>query len=402
MSFQRSHGRVIIVRMCASWLRNNFFEIESDRQLHFYGILLAFTHFLSFFFWWPMDFANRSLVCFPVFPQCRMLDGFWRDWASVYLLALAGCALGSMVLFYRRSIRRALGLLALASCLRLFFHLSDYKLMGNYHYMSHLVILAFFFLPEKRNTIRCLIVLFYLAAGLIKINTDWLSGLALPSRSFFQGQLAEVLSALVILLEMAGSLVLLSSHWQRRSMALGCFVLFHFISWYFVGFFYPLLMLSLLGAFVLFPGGSRLPRGISARLALGLFVIAQILPWIWDRNSGITGQWRILSLNMMDSRAVCETRYILESRSGWIEHVKSFEKAGLRIQCDWVLVADYGEKLCSEHRGREGFEDIIVDHQVRRASDHSWIDQKTFSGICDRPLKVNVFGIVSQPGGDLR
>src|SRR5690606_26596368 len=88
---------------------------------------------------------------------------------------------------------------------------ADYRFMGNYHYMPFLVSTVFLFIPQKKTTILYTIVIFYISAGLLKLDTEWLSGSALLENFFVGGEILEWLLAYTILFEVLVVMLTLSN-----------------------------------------------------------------------------------------------------------------------------------------------------------------------------------------------
>ena len=160
----------------------------------------------------------------------------------------------------------------------------DYRFMGNYHYMPFLVSFMFLFIPQKLFFIPLLLVCFYFFAGLLKVsNLDWLTGLAFPENLdfplFFNENIKLILCFYVVCLEIIGvwCLVFIQTNCKGKEL-LNTFaffrrktatkkirsrniktiwkimiyfqlILFHALSYFIVGYFYPLIMFCLLSLF---------------------------------------------------------------------------------------------------------------------------------------------------------
>src|SRR5690606_33730392 len=157
-------------------------------------------------------------------------------------------------------------LLLLATGLKAFVYLNDYRFMGNFHYMHYWALVAFLFILDKIRTLQFLIVFFYVAASLLKFNLEWLSGAAMLRETFLQGKWLEWACYYVVLLESFFVWGLLSRKPRLFGLTFGQIVLFHLYSFLVVGFYYPSIMACLLSILVLSRHYKELPssfRGLS-------------------------------------------------------------------------------------------------------------------------------------------
>lgn len=378
-----------------SFFRKNLSEITASRSLQYFGAALFFSHLVTAFFWFKNDY-DRSPLCWSFFPSCKTWTPFLQSIATPLIVLYGILAVVGMGLFLFRKPKAACVLFAFLSIFKLIFHLSDYRLMGNYHYMSHIINFLFLFFLDKKNTIRLFIVLFYFSAGLIKFNTDWLSGEAMLREPLIKGKLLELSCAYVIVLELAFSFLLLSKDKRLRIFALIQFIAFHIFSWHIVGYFYPTILFSMLTIFILAREPFQWPRPLTNTAAAAIMMLAQLYPLIFEPQSSLNGRGRILSLNMLDSRAVCETRLFITYKNKIVEYNPTFPNYGIRIHCDPVLILDTVKKTCADMKDQSGFVDITLDHQVRRSSSMEGIEQITFKNVCQHPLQISFLGRVYQ------
>src|SRR5262249_27107548 len=117
----------------------------------------------------------------------------------------------------------------------------DYRLRLNQQYMAVWVAAVFLFVPDRRRVLQYLIVAFYVAAGLLKLNADWLSGAALlGSRPLFvPPAFVPAACAYVVVLELVVALGLLARRDWVFWTAYAQILAFHLASWAVVDFFYP-------------------------------------------------------------------------------------------------------------------------------------------------------------------
>jgi hypothetical protein len=274
--------------------------------------------------------------------------------------------------------------LTAATVLKVLFYFIDYREMGNYHYMPHLAIAVFLLIPNKIETLRFLIVAFYLGAGVLKFNVEWLSGSAIFGHPWLKESALVVGCFGVVLLEMIGSLGLLSRQKWVFGGALVGFAAFHLFSWHLVGFFYPLVMFCLLSIFVLAWIGHRqsdrplldiadlrkLPPSTIAVLAV--FATMQAPPFFAKTDSAITGELRLTSLNMFDARSRCNSHvWIHRQEDGkpvTIDLQNPLNDLGIRIHCEPWVYREYVRSLCALGPRDPGFRDIDIDLTARRSS----------------------------------
>ena len=156
-------------------------EIQNSEVLKIYGAFLGLTHVLTFFYWNLFSFfvnsQSHTPLCYPFFPNCDLLQHlmpttFW----SVILLFYLFVSLFSIWFFLdKNQIKKAYFLLILATFIKLTLYLSNYNFTNDYHFMVHLVLFVYFFIPHKKSNIQYLISAFYVTAGFSKINPDWLT-----------------------------------------------------------------------------------------------------------------------------------------------------------------------------------------------------------------------------------
>lgn len=371
-------------------------SIMPPRSYRLFGAALALTHLTTAFFWTRYHLDSES-ICWAFWPTCMswvsLISPFYRPVIAVY----AALSVFSAGLFLFGPWRPARLFFAALCFLKLLIQLSDYRMMGNYHYMTNIVGFSFAFLPEIENMSRLWLVLFYFSAGIIKFNTDWLSGEALIHTPPISGKALEFALAWAVMLETVLVFLLLRT---KRDLVFWWVLLqllvFHLFSWPVVGYFYPVIMLIMLTAFLIFTEPFRFPRSWWCRGAVLIFGAAQLWPLLAEPDSSLNGRWRLISLNMLDARAVCETRFFLRSRRQTVEYEPDFSRRGLRIACDPLVVLDRLHKTCLDQMKSADFLDIDLDHQVRRSSDASHTSQLTYTNVCSRPLSLTWYGAVVQ------
>ena len=287
-----------------------------------YGACLAAIHLLTFLYWTSSGaasrlLADRSPVCWPFFENCAVGHGLAKSTVTIVMWLYAiGAAAATLAFFRRRSIGLALALLTIVNLGKGAIFVLDYRFMGNYHYMPFIITFLYLTWPNPRRVIPYVLVAFYVSAGSLKLDREWLSGAALIAPTWLSGKLLEMACAYVALLELVVVLGLLSSRRWLRWGVFGQLVAFHAYSWHVVGFFYPCVMGLLLAYFPMSwredPDqalGLELASGRAGwpvYTVLAIYTAAQAAPSLFPGDSAITGEGRIFALNMMDARVECD------------------------------------------------------------------------------------------------
>lgn len=285
-----------------------------------------------------------SRVCWSFLPGCEgWAPSFAMTQALAVLMILCGAAATVLFVFRRTSGIAAL-VLGAAVVAKLAVFLQDYRFMGNYHYMPFWMLAVFAFASRRLEVGVVMLGLFYFFAGLLKFNVEWLSGAAMIRPPVISGKLLEWATALVVVLECVLVFGLWSSRRRLRRAVWLAFAAFHLFSWHIVGFFYPLVMFAML-AFVWFlPSGTVVnwrTWGVRDWALPALFVIAQLIPAFLFPRSAVTGEGRLLALNMFDAKTVCQSSLVWEKGSERVEFPSRVEGLGVRLHCDpqvhWAL-----------------------------------------------------------------
>lgn len=341
------------------FLRSGFDEFK-DPVVRYFGVALALIHLVTIGFYLQHSVleiaASDFPVCWPFFPNC--FD--WPAWSSVftksYLTVYGVFAAASAFLFFSNRLRLAWVLSALSLVLKFGLLFKDYRMMGNYHYMIQIAHLLFLLYPLKRQVIGVALVGFYVAAGTLKFNFEWLSGAALLEEPIVKGWLLVFLCAYVVILEMIVSFALMSTNRKIFALALAQFLVFHIYSYGQVGFFYPVVMIGLLSIFYL-PRILNVPatqfghwNRAGVLIPVLVFVLAQFVPAafsgrVFGGESAITGEGRIFSLNMFDARTDCQITERAHFGADTVETDVKFRY--MRIRCDPISVVGLQRARCA-------------------------------------------------------
>lgn len=336
--------------------------MRDDPALRLYGAALACVQAVVAL-WWSGGRAAHHLgpdadpICWPVFQDCFA----WREAMAAQLDWLLPVMLGSSVLVAalfaaRRTVVLGCAGLVVLKLAELAVLFGDFRLRGNQHYMALLALLVFLLAPRRRDALRVLLVSIYVAAGLLKLNPERISGAGLYRPVWFFDTPALVTAACVyvIVLELGVVWGLLA---RRRWLfwgALGQFVLFHVFSWPVVGFFYPLVMFGLLAIFPacrLWPPVDRSPHGLLGRLFTGragasvyataaIFALLQLPPVLTPGDPALTGEGRLVALHMFDARIRCRSYLRVHDGRRAPRSVSLEGRLNERIACDpWVMLS---------------------------------------------------------------
>jgi hypothetical protein len=393
-------------------LRRGFAEIEASPALHRFGALLALSHVVTLVFWTVSRDLGRllgqspeSAICWPFFEDCWRLRPVPRAAVHAALVVYGALAVGGTVLFLgRRAWRRwlALGYVALCAMnlLKAALFVLDYRLMGNYHYMLFIISFAYLFWPAKALVCRLLIVGFYVSAGSLKLNAEWLSGAALLRPALFTGWLGDASLAYVVLLELVLVFGLLAENALVFYATFAQLVAFHIYSWHIVGYFYPCIMFCLLAIFPLCRtagddrGSSLGARLIALRLprsswaALALYAAAQLAPHLFPGDVALTGEGRIFALNMLDAKSECSVSLITTEGSAHTEHATLRPGLGVRTRCDPIVYFAGARGLCQALGGRGEVDLGLVS---RRATDGFYRSIVSVTDLCGAGLGFDLW-----------
>jgi len=385
-------------------------EIRDQRRLRLFGSLLALTHILTCYFWissgekYIYQLTDSLPLCWPFLEGCESWGRLGAVDLYFVLVVYAVLAAASAFLFLLASwTRTAFSLLAAATVIKIFIFLSDYRLAGNYHYMHFWVLAAFLLIPQKGLTIRFLLLSFYLGAGVLKLNYEWISGAALSGYFPLAGRELMLACGYVVLLELVLVFGLLARRRWIFWLTLAQLALFHALSFLVVGFFYPALMFCFLTLFVLCelqsPGDFHWARikelRSPARILLGLFFLAQTVPWMIGGDRAVDGRGRLIALNMFDAGTQCELK-VMAAYADKVVRLSPQYSGNLqpRLACDpYVMLADARHR-CRQLKNDPGFISLEVTLLSKRKTDPGFTTVFAFSDFCAQPRRMDIFGII--------
>ncbi|MBC7791326.1 MAG: hypothetical protein H7Z74_15370 [Anaerolineae bacterium] len=398
------------VERVRSYFAQQIGEIAADPALRAYGAALVLVHGLTAGWLLSRDFASmlaagQEAICWPLVPECdrlRLLSGpaltsAFVVYAAVSVLVAAG--------FLRRNwTGRATCGLALLTIFKIFVIALDFRLRANQHYMAFAATGVFLLVPNKRDAVRLVVVLFYFWAGTLKLDWEWISGGGLYKPPwFFTGRWIIVACVYVVVLELVMVWGLLARRGWIFWTSLAQVVVFHIFSWGIVGFFYPLLMFGLLSIFLfcrLTPlsdppegFGSVLLRGRASRpvyVVAAAFSALQLTTHLYPGDTALTGEGRLFVLHMFDARIACVAYGQLKS-AGSIRYV-SLRGRGVRTGCDPIVIHGSARNLCVRRdAGRLSFDDLDVHLLSRRTTDRHLKQVIDYEDFCARKPRYHPF-----------
>jgi hypothetical protein len=394
------------------FLRAQIAEIERDDVLRWYGVAMAFLHVVTYLYWIDQRIvtfvsAQAEPICWPLVPACENIRVLSAAGVTLLLRAYFGAAIGAGLLFAVRGlVAWAYAGLVLVNVLKLAVMLLDYRLRMNQHYMGFFATFAYLLVPGKRDALRVLVTLFYVWAGTLKLNWEWISGAGLYRPMWpFSGPGVIVACVYVIVLELGVAWGLLARRAWIFWAAFAQFLVFHALSWQVVGFFYPLLMFAILSIFPL----SRLveppdrPEGLLVALWRGreawtvyavaaLFSLLQLIPYAFPGDRALTGQGRLYALHMFDARATCAGWADLHNTDGTTTRRDLKLALDTRIACDPIVYFNRARNLCRQRdAGRVAFEDLDLFLSARRSSEGELKRVIATKGFCAKHERYDPF-----------
>lgn len=373
-------------------------EIAASKALGLFGIFLGLIHVLTYTKWATVSTQmflaadNLEIYCKPFLPGCEKFRFLDQDGIAWLMRVYLGIALVVIGLFAAARARAGYFMLVAAHAVKWYLFSLDVRMMGNYHTMALWSEFAFLFLPNKIATIRVLIVIFYLAAGSIKLNVEWLSGSALynglaetawTARLRQHTNLLEVLCAYAVVLELVIAPGLLARNRWLFAATFAQLLLFHAFSWAIVGYFYPCVMGCLLtihflsrrfeGEAGLAPlsmafGSGRRPASIAF---LALFAGAMAIPKLIPGDSALTKEGRSFALNMYDAYTYCYSSTIARFKNRLVElslESREFWRSP-RFHCDPYLYFSRARSFCPYFRDDPDFLEIDLMMISKLSSD---------------------------------
>ena len=382
----------------------------SAQVLRAYAVLLSLLHTLTGLAWFTYKHVatlvtGDDAVCWPLVPDCERI----RPWLSPGGIGLAvaaymGLGLAAAVLFARRS-GAALGTFVVATALGVAIYSLDYRMRLNQTYMFGWIVLAWLVARRKAQVLQALVALFYVWAGVLKLNREWIGGAALYERPFLvPGALLPAACIYVLVLEMVLVWGLFSSSSRWRWSVYAQLLLFHAVSWKVVGYYYPLLMVGLTAIFPLvwrlapgetltlgaLRGSASVRRAVASTAAV--FSAFQLVPHLFPGDTAVTGEGRLFSLHMFDARTECAGGATIRTSAGPIARASLInEHTDVRSRCDPIALVAAADRLCRVLAGRPDDPRVDVAIDAKRATDALAQPLIHVNDFCHRGIRYSVW-----------
>lgn len=361
-------------------------EIRADRALILYGAALAAANVLTSIQWQFRSGVSLMLadapdrLCWPFWERCSDLQlSVWTVHYTLWAFCFLSAAASACFLFKKAT--AGYWLLAVVTFIRLAIMVQDYRLRANQHYMLNWVVLAFLFLPGKRPLIHHILVSLYFWAGILKLDWEWLSGVALynQDRLWLPAALVPAACVYVVLLETTLVFGLYSKRNALFFAALAQLTMFHIFSWPIVGFWYPTLMFCLLSilpltrmlhppaAWTTFASLRQIGRRPVHAATLAAFAALQLVPHAYPGDSAVTGEGRVFALHMFDALVVCEGRLTYHYADGSVREdtLPETQRLPHRSRCDPLIFFNLAKNACRRRTAD------VVDLDLSLRSRHS-------------------------------
>lgn len=363
----------------ATWSQRQIQEIQNHKEWALFGAALCAVHIVTRFFWFSTFSPEISSslvpkVCWSFLPNCELIaiPGFLKNIVGqTYLIT----AVVGACCFLNQKIRAGWWILLGLNLFKYVILIGDFARMGNYHYMPFVISFCFLFISRKDWLIPILIVLFYVAAGTLKLNIEWLSGANFFSSGYIGDFWLQWLCAFVVVLELVLVWGLLQKSAKVRWITLFLLACFHSYSAFIVGYFYPLVMACLLSIFPLLWWRSRFFQwrnpGKVPLIVVGIFLFCQVLPYLQKGDPVLMGRGRVFSLSMFDGSAVCSVSLLLKYENATYE-IKPSDLLGFsapRTRCNPMAFWSFARSECKKNKNIPGFVDMDFVMTSRRSTD---------------------------------
>jgi hypothetical protein len=391
-------------------------RVPADRTVTgVYGAILGACHALTGLSWIRYKgiaslVTGEDCVCWPLWPGCEEVRAHVSP--GIVLVAVGayvGLGVASALLFALERTRAALVVFLAATALGVALYALDYRLRSNQVYMLSWMVAAFLLAPRtsKAEVLQALVALFYVWAGTLKLNADWVSGADLYEQPLFVPRaLTTPACVYVVVLELVVVWGLFASSGWWRWATYGQLALFHAVSWKVVGFYYPLLMFALTAIYPLVwmrdPGRSltwariaardptlRVPIGVTA----AAFSIFQIVPrFAFPGDTAVTGEGRIFALHMFDARVECTGGAVVRSPSGSVARIPLIAEGNdVRTRCDPIVLGAQARRLCRLVAARPGLARVDVMVDAKRISEAAMRPLIHVTDFCNHEVEYSPF-----------
>lgn len=376
------------------WLKANLWEIKQSSTLRWFGFLLALSHLITFFSWLshgnaPIQYYAEPIpMCWSSFENCHVLRVFSQSQFYFIYYSYPILAILSGLMFV--SVRLYGGgwfFLLLSFLFKSILYFHDSRLSSNAHYLLAMAQIVYLLIPQKKVILKYLIVSMMVSAGILKLNTDWLSGTWVHQQTGLHQKLCEWIAALSTLAELIIPWFLVSK--KSQNIVFGFFALVSFFTGYwFLGdglmsivfilflLFYPFYYYEKRRSEMQYLYQSYIrPEASQAWIPLVLFVFwtLQALPFVKYQNSNMLFITEVLALEPTPSATECyqTTFAIFKNESREILPNDSNIGSGRR-RCDPFARFLDAKSHCQLLSSEEGFQNIASSFLVRELKDKSF------------------------------
>lgn len=381
-------------------------ELQQHSSLALIGVLLSIEHIFTFAFWLterPVHLllsSSSPAVCWPLLPFCEALKP-----SSEILSAILGLylilAIASVACWSVQRLKAGILLLWLLLFFKVGVILLDYRLTGNYHYLPTILTLVFLLVPGRARAMPVAFFVIYFTAGILKLNNQWISGAAINDR-FVPEALTRVGVWYVLILELVFIFLLFARKDRWFYFLFIQLVLFHLYSWHLTRFFYPSVMLLLLGILLITRPlhkneGFMQSWGLClkqrrAQALLILFILLQLPQYYIPGEAAVTGEGRMYALIMYDGRTQCQPHLTIWKKSQTKEELPLVPPWLLtRTSCDPLIFLRLTEKVCAWSKDDPEVLQVDLNIPIRYQRQEEWHSLVAVTDVCKKPLTYSNF-----------
>ncbi|WP_291516322.1 hypothetical protein [Bdellovibrio sp. ArHS] len=387
-------------------MRSLLQELKTYPQLLFVGAILSFEHLLTLFFWlterpvqWVLSPSNPS-VCWPLYSYCADLKP--SSLVLGIILTLYGVTAAAGTFFWlRKNFRWGIITLWILIGIKCLIILQDYRLTGNYHYVPTLIALCFLLVPSRAYTLPFSFFVIYFTAGLLKLTPIWWNAEAINER-LLPPIVNQIGVWYVLILELAIIFWLFSKKNLWFYFVFVQLVLFHLYSWHLTRFFYPTVMLTLLGI-LLVTRSMAPPLGFTqtfkkvysssqAKLLTAFFILLQIPQYLIPGDAALTGEGRMYAMIMYDGRTQCQPYLTLWKKNKEKEDMP-LQPPWLitRTKCDAMVYWRLAQNICSWTKKDPSVVQVDLYIPVRYEHTEEWQPLVAATDVCNKELTYSSF-----------
>ncbi|UOF02480.1 HTTM domain-containing protein [Bdellovibrio reynosensis] len=362
-------------------------EVQKHPALRIIGVIFCLEHLLTILFWlterplhWILSPSNAP-ICWPFFSSCELFKP--SPGILNFILVLYGLfAIAGAIAWWNKKVRLATSLLLILILFKISIIALDYRLTGNYHYLPTMLALVFLLIPERRFSLTVSFFIIYFTAGVLKINSQWLTGTAINDH-IMPSYMTTLGVWYVLVLELGLIFFLFSKKDRWFYFLFFQLVYFHLYSWHLTRFFYPVVMLSLLGILLIVrptveewnikESFKKAFSTKTAQILLLIFLILQLPQYLIPGNSALTGEGRMYAMIMYDGRVQCQPHLSIWKKDGSKEDL-SLQPPWLmtRTQCDPLIYWRLAQKTCEWVKNDNSIIQVDLAIPIRNDKNSPW------------------------------